>query len=517
MNLKLYVRPAAFVAALLAGTSVASALPMATVTAGFDGVSLRDYNTATFNPLLVPPRGGLLIPPDNAVAVSSTNVVSWTNGGIAYYDRAGVRSLYQTNRQFLVASGIADAAIPAGQPFDIRLTYDFDSDRFIGLAESGGNANPIYVVRSNTSNPNDGFRAVQFNTNTPVDFGDFPTLGIDGEAISISVNNFGTAGFSGLSVFSIPKEDILAAVPTVARLARFEGFGGQLDGFGRGFALQPVHTFGRNDGEQRIFGTSADFFEELETGRLTFNAANEATSLTFDPSINIEFDGNPRRQDQPVVVPILIDGGDRRISNDVWQVGRFAYMVSTVRERLDPDPARRNQTRLLIIDTTTNAVVVERLYGINGVDVSYPSIAVNEAGTNFVISFSGSSTTQPLTTYARVCEFNLASVVQCGDPLTLRVSDDPGYFLTFGGTRNRNGDYSDAQFDPADPLSFWVTAMYAQTKDLSEPRGPNFDDRWGTWIARITLDQVAVPEPGAIALFGLGFAGLIAARRRRLV
>lgn len=508
-------RKAVLTAALIGGASGAFAAPIATVTAGFDGVSLRDYNAATFNPALVPPRGGLLIPSDDAIGVSANHVVNWSNGGIGIYLKDGTRLSYQTNRQFLVASGIADTAIPAGQPFDIRLTYDFDSQRYIGLAESGGNNNPIYIVRSNTSDPTAGFKAVQFNTNTPVDFGDFPTLGIDGEAISISVNNFGAAGFSGLGIFSIPKADIIADNPSVARISRFQGFGGALDNFGQGFALQPVNTFGQNDGEQRIFGTSNDFFDELETGTLTFNADNTVASLTFDPSINVLFDGSPRRQPQPVVVPILVDGGDRRISNDVWQVGPYAYMVSTVRERLDPDPARVNRIRLLIIDTRDNSVVEEQLIGINGVDTSYPAIAVNDTGTNFVITFTGSSSTTPLTGYGVACEFNLGSVVRCADPLTLRVSDDPGYFLTFGGTRNRWGDYHDVQWDPADPLSFWVVHNYAQPKDLTEPRGPDFDDRWGNWIARITLDQIAVPEPGAIALFGLGFAGLAAARRRR--
>ncbi len=50
------------------------------------------------------------------------------------------------------------------------------------------------------------------------------------------------------------------------------------------------------------------------------------------------------------------------------------------------------------------------------------------------------------------------------------------YFKTFGGTKNRWGDYSATQVDPSDDHSFWTVQELAGARP----------DTWATRWARVT-------------------------------
>ena len=82
--------------------------------------------------------------------------------------------------------------------------------------------------------------------------------------------------------------------------------------------------------------------------------------------------------------------------------------------------------------------------------------------------------------------------------------------------RQRWGDYSSVTLDPTDHHRFWVIGEFAREFNNAgggHPGGSGFG-RWGTYVAQLGI--AAVPEPGtwAMMLFGFGFIG-IAARRRR--
>ena len=63
------------------------------------------------------------------------------------------------------------------------------------------------------------------------------------------------------------------------------------------------------------------------------------------------------------------------------------------------------------------------------------------------------------------------------------------YVVTFGGTRNRWGDYLSAALDPENQYNIWLFSEYAAATNT-----------WGTWLTEIRMKQypgvhaVASPE-----------------------
>jgi hypothetical protein len=76
------------------------------------------------------------------------------------------------------------------------------------------------------------------------------------------------------------------------------------------------------------------------------------------------------------------------------------------------------------------------------------------------------------------------------DPVTLKEGEG-AYFKTFGGGRNRWGDYSSTQVDPSDDTSIWTVQEYA-----GAPAGAgDGSGRWSTWWGKVVGGAAAPPPP----------------------
>jgi hypothetical protein len=112
----------------------------------------------------------------------------------------------------------------------------------------------------------------------------------------------------------------------------------------------------------------------------------------------------------------------------------------------------------------------------------FPSVAVNKNG-SAAFGFSASAPSTYAGTFVAVRgPFDVAGTTRA--PETVQDGLAP-YLRTFGGPRNRWGDYSGISVDPANDDTFWVFNEYAETPGDPRLVGAVVEDgRWGTAWAR---------------------------------
>ena len=188
------------------------------------------------------------VPPDSMGAAGPDDFVQLINGAFAIYQKDG--TLAQpliTDRQFWIDAGISPGSFPTrGAPVtDPRIVYDPSVGRWFAvqadlLTTASGTQNDILVARSNSSDPSGGWKAAGFIANN-TGFGDFPTLAVDANGVYIGTNNFTSSGSpKDVSLFSIPKANLLAGTPTLADMTRFD----DLSSASVGSALQGANDIG---------------------------------------------------------------------------------------------------------------------------------------------------------------------------------------------------------------------------------------------------------------------------------
>ena len=114
--------------------------------------------------------------------------------------------------------------------------------------------------------------------------------------------------------------------------------------------------------------------------------------------------------------------------------------------------------------------------GLEPMTTYFPAIAVNRSGVA-KIGFSASSAD----VYAGAFVTGRSPGDMPGETSnteTVQAGVD-FYIRTFGGTRNRWGDYSGISVDPSNEEFFWIFNEYAATR-AETPSANGEDGRWGT-------------------------------------
>ncbi len=393
-----------------------------------------------------------LTPPDMGGASSGQFILQIVNGGAAIYTTAGALvSPVTSDVAFWKAAGML--TLTSNGLSDPRVVYDAASGRFFACELTLGGpskTNPtrhnyIFLAVSKTSNPGDGFVALTIPIKAGV-FGDFPTLGVNADAVTLSTNNFGPDGkFVDLSVFTLPKADLVGGSPKTARLQRFDSVSSDT----YGSTLRAVDSQNASSGTQTIIALGK--LHEVKAASLT-SVGQPGAALSASTTLYANIDGNPAPARQPVG---KYDAGDNRIGANVSQVGDFVYFTNEVSDDQGSGGAHSDYIHWGIVRVSTNTLVAEGriIDNVRAIDYTYPAIDANSSG-RFVIAYDGSSVTGPISAYATVCDFDqVALSVSCGAPKTIAVGLDRAFYLY---TSNRWGDYSAIQTDPANPNAFWL-------------------------------------------------------------
>lgn len=444
------------------------------------------------------------IPPDTMGAVGPTQYGELVNGGYGIFSKTGAVTSTTTDLAFWQAAGLTTAV--ANGVFDPRLQYDAGSGHWYASelafasnasTTSNGTDNQILVAVSKSSDLTQGFTGYAFDTvkgSTKNYFADFDTLGVNANGVYVGLNNYDSSGAGqAVSALAIDKSSLIAGTP-VSNLSY------NVDYNTTGFTPHPVTDSGTD--------TTAYFLSDYNvasgglavsaitgtTGTLTGSGQNVTAAAYADPPGGTFLDTQQGTATQ-------IYGGDTRFSGSVIKVGNIIYGVQSVQ---DPGSGALQDIRLVGINATTKATVLDQLISNTDLNYSYPSLAINASG-KVVIGFSSVGALQYISGNAIVGQLNAAgNAVIFGNSVTLAAGLST-YDVTFGGAANRWGDYSSTTIDPTNPNKFWTIQEYASATD-----------EWSTNISEITVD--AVPEASSALGFGLlltlGGAAVVIRKRR---
>lgn len=455
-------------------------------------------------------------PPDTMGAVGPTQFLMAVNGRIRVFSKStgAVGELDADMDSFFNSVRGSDATT------DPRVQYDRLTGRWFVLIINVAAANNrvlLAVSDGATISSATVWTFYQFQQNLATSsgdngcFADYPSLGIDANAIYVGVNQFCGRAFTNTTAFVIRKSSVLNNGQIVVTAFRnlIDTAGGALTGgifspVGVSNA-DPPGSSGLNTGDGFFIGTDAKSFGRLVLRRVTNPGGVPVMSpnlylnvLTTSAPITVRHKGNFNG------VNGRLDAVDDRLlsaclrDGSIWAAHNIAvnnlgttdaprtrngvrwYEISAVNSQL-PQLA---QAGTLFAPTDTNTED-ERNYFMPSLMVSgqrHLLLGFSTAGTNEYINaaIAGRWATDPLGTLQ-------APQLITASPAPYNPSSNSGNLQG----RRRWGDYSFTSLDPCDDMTMWTIQQFGDALDS-----------YGLRVARIPAPPPATPaiaDPPAIA------------------
>lgn len=411
---------------------------------GDDAMLLKKFNVTLDNNV---------IPPDPTIAVGPNHVMVLTNNGVGIriYDKQGT----------LLKSISSDAwwsAVWPSQSGDPQILYDHFANRWVMLfmqVDDGALTAGNLIAYSDDDDPLGTWYMYRLDTklhgtvasNT---WGDYPQIGFDEQAIYVMTRcfTFGS-GFNYTKIRIISKEDLYSS--NAGSLSYKDIWDITIPGQStRPDVIHPSFQYDSTGAHYLVYANrSGGNFYSL------YKITNPITSpVLTGVNINVPYFGPTPNANQLGGSSVLIEtNGSHMKTAPVFRNG-FIYLTHSIRNSTF---SSYSSIKYAKIDVAINTVVESAELGANGYYYIYPAIAVDKNG-NVGITCSRSGDTEYIGSYF--------TTRRATDPPGLGNSQvlQPGlgnYVITFGGTRNRWGDYLGVFLDPADEYSFWMLSEYA--------------------------------------------------------
>ncbi len=416
--------------------------------------------------------------------IGPNHIVQIINGEYTVFNEAGAQQFQSTTQEFFRDLAGADTLLGQdnlnnpifGQIQDARAVFDHDSDRWflssIVANEDGSNlvGNDILLAVSRTSNPLDGFQSVQFVGDSSGDhFNSFATLAVNGDSVVITTNNEVDPLNTSVSVYAIPKADLVGFAPSAINLERFENL------------------------DQSLYGSTIQFATDLDGdsgSTLGIGTFDSGTSVSLIELANVGDPLNPATITRTVVTVPFYEAaengrqpGDANLSNispditgNVVSQGGFLWTAHAVEGSTGNSAVRWYQ-----VDESSGVVVNTDLIEDPALDFLYPSIAVNEFGT-VAIGFSGAGEIQNPSSFLSI------GFSSQGLDATPTVTFPEGPAIVQAGADNlidldgvaAFGEFSATRVDPDNPFGFFTFQEFVAGNDI-----------WGTSITQARITDIA--------------------------
>lgn len=397
-------------------------------------------------------------PPDTMGAVGPDHIVVMINGRFEVYLRDGTQVESRSLSSFLSQAGLS--AADRDRPFDPRVLYDAASGRWYGVIADfpfrRESSAAIVVSGGESPTPASSWTAFRVDFDTDGDqWMDFPTLGMDADALYVWGNMFGLNAEDPfrINLLVVPKAGLTAATPTIAGATLLE----DIDVNDSGFAVQPALDL---DGGGLPTPTIAEF-----STRFGVVAFSEITGTATNPSVSVKplvpvrgyVSASPVTQPPSLGNAAALDASDSRFGSYAVLQNGDLWAMQTV------DVGGRASPRWLRLDPETGDVRESGTISSPFFDFTYGSLMVTETGE---IVVGGTITSEAIPASAglyvgRVTEEG----TEFGPPVITRVGLDR--FGSGGaGQTTRWGDYSRVDLDPSNPGSVWVFQQFVLQQDI---------------------------------------------------
>lgn len=391
-----------------------------------------------------------VIPPDPTIAVGPNHVMVLTNfsSGIFIYDKQGNLLSNVNSNQFW-------QGIWPRQDGDPQIIFDHFAGRWVIVfmqIDDGAQMAGDLLAYSDDDDPFGTWYTYRLPSTL---WGDFPQIGFDHQGIYIATNVFSFAGFGQYPQLKIiSKAELYSSNGGPLSFTTFYNI--TVPGYPslRAFNIRPSFQYTVANDHYLLWAyrgsvafASYGFYKlSNPVTNPVLTAVNIPTTTYYPTPLALQ----PGSGTQPAD---SIESGGSPIRNAPIYRDGYLYAVHSV--------GNSSQTaaniRYFKLDVGTNTIVESVEYGTPGMYHIYPAISVDK-NRNILINCSRSSLNDYIGAYY----------------VGRRASDPPGlssayelqkglgkYVITFGGTRNRWGDYMGMFLDPSTELNFWMVTEFA--------------------------------------------------------
>ncbi|MCH7722216.1 MAG: T9SS type A sorting domain-containing protein [Bacteroidetes bacterium] len=419
--------------------------------------------------------GFLRIPPDNHVAVGPNNVLTAVNSEFFIWDREG--NLLKN----IAAEDWTGQVVANPGAFDPQIIYDHYENRWFMLWDSQDNGTQtgnFLISYSDDSDPLGTWYMyaldATLNGSTPTDtWGDYPQIGYDDQAIYIMSRQF---SFSGLGLLYnkiriLNKSELYAsnAGPLtwidIWDISRPNDFNFKPD------VIHPIISYDA--------GLNTAFFIWSNFGGADFYIVYVIEDPITNPVLSGVEIPVPTYAQAPLANqlgggdPGIETGGSRIRNSPILRDGKI-YAVHAIGNSQFPG---YGSLKYFVVDINTGAVVEQVEQGAQGFFYFYPAIAVDQDH-NLAITYSRSADTEYAGAYYST---KLGTDPPGLSPSKVMKEGEDNYVVTFGGSRNRWGDYLSAALDPVNEYNIWLFSEYASDD------GVTGNGTWSTWLTEIRM------------------------------
>ena len=431
---------------------------------------------------------GTNIPPDTHGAVGSGNfVVTADNYEIKIQNRTGglVTSALTLDNWWASLEGGVQGA------YDPRVYFDPYKNVWIMVTDYGGPASSTFVASkifvgiSTSSDPTGTWHLYSISVDATLNnWLDFPNVGFNNRWVVITGNIFS-------AVNDTPKGAEAFVIDYNAMVA---GTGATYTSFlkANSFSICAALTYDSSESNMYAAEIYNNASGQLQLWKFSGATASPSMSQVGWPATSTawsssSYANNAYTSSTPPGSDFApqtgttkkIQTNDDRINNFIFRNGTL-WTSHTV---FLPYSATVNPTRSSIMwwQLDTTAVVVQNCLiddATAGHFYAFPSIAVNSENDALVGFAVMSSTTHPSASYAFHSHNDAASTIR---PNFVYRHGLSSYYQTFGGPKNRWGDYSATVVDPSNDLDFWTNQESVSSTNL-----------WDTWWAQFKAPPLAV-------------------------